>query len=86
MWAKKSFFDQYKTLNINLAIKLAKELKVDHVFTCDGRVNSMEMFIIDVNLKKVYLKSCVYSVHAGYSEAPKCLNDFFTNYKNYLVK
>ena len=86
LWATKSFFDKYKTLNIDLAIKLAKELKVDHVFTCDGRIHSTEMFLIDVSMKKVYLKSCVYSVHAGYSKAPKCLNDFFTNYKNYLVK
>jgi hypothetical protein len=86
LWATKSFFDKYKTLNIDLAIKLAKELKVDHVFTCDGRIHSTEMFLIDVSMKKVYLKSCVYSVFSGYSEVPKCLNEFFTNYKNFLVR
>lgn len=86
LWVKDRFFDKESKLNINYTIQIGKKLNVDVVYICQVKAHDIDMYLIELNPQKVFLKNCQYNIFSSYTEVPKCIDNFFGSYKEYKTE
>jgi len=73
-------------INIDLVVQLGRQLGVDTVFIVNCRHDAIDLYLIEVNQKKIFSKNWDYNLNTGYSNAPKYIRDFFETYKNERIE
>jgi hypothetical protein len=72
--------------NIDLVVKLGRQLGVDTVFICNCKLETIDLYLIEVNQKGIFHKNHIYQDSVGYSNIPKHIRGFFESYRNSRVE